>query len=775
MDLIDLLHINNDIMSYSLAFASLAYSLGGLLSGFLFNYVNRQILISAFYVVFGVVNILTPFISNYYVFSVLTVFKMMCAGGTDCGANVWMLELWPGKDAWLQTLHFSFAVGCALGPLVVEPFLSHDEHGRDGDIEAKLHQGGVQINDQNSESRIYIPYGVSGTMVLMSAVFIIWLYFLDEKYKKQAAKLRAKQQLASGEQILLRNIQHPAAIEAGTLHLPETIPEEAVPLNAAAAPLQITDGSGADLEANNQLSPASRSHLPQQLSPSSLQEPLKDKPASSSASINQTVANNLRSSQEAITQSSPMHVKPATSSSSAAPSRRASRSSLGSVHSQQQVAVVGLAQPLAAVLPVNNQSVKITSKAKEQLVGRPPYYVMFAIALAALCLSFYCGIEITSMNYLATFAVNIDLQLPKSTAALMSSALTISFAVGRAFGIWIAANVKPHKLFYLCAGIMATGNVFMLIFANTEETLLWCSICLFGIGCGPMFPAIVSFFDDKISKVTNTVSGIFILGSMFNVALNSLIIGHYIIDNALILIVCNLIGSVLLMLLFATLHGLTKVKIHQRVRKYKLQQQNSSSQVANKINEAGGGSGGGGGAGGVSSTPLLSDQAQLQAQQSPSTKITIVNEAQDISNQFNQSSSSTSSPLANNNNNNTETQERRQPPSSPVSLSSPPSSAASSPSKSNINNNSNNNNNIGGQISSDTPSKRPTSNTQQTGNDNNSGDDNNNTNDDDEDTSSSNNNTTTTANNDEPNLAGLIVKQHLPLASSIEVPSTSRY
>lgn len=32
MDLIDLLHVNNDIMSYSLAFASLAYSVGGLLS-----------------------------------------------------------------------------------------------------------------------------------------------------------------------------------------------------------------------------------------------------------------------------------------------------------------------------------------------------------------------------------------------------------------------------------------------------------------------------------------------------------------------------------------------------------------------------------------------------------------------------------------------------------------------------------------------------------------------------------------------------------------------
>lgn len=527
MDLIDLLHVNNDIMSYSLAFASLAYSLGGLLSGFLFNYVNRQILISAFYVVFGVSNILTPFVSNYYIFSVITVFKMMCAGGTDCGANVWMLELWPGKDQWLQALHFSFAVGCALGPLIVEPFLSSSEH-KDSDIEAKLHQGGALINDQNNESRIYIPYGVSGSILLLSAILIMWLYIIEERRKKAAAKLRAKQQAASGEQILLSALQHPAAIEAG-LSLPETIPEE-MPLNANSL-AQVTV-----VTANS----SSSALPPHQRHPS----------PSKSLNSSQSVPNNLLP-----------NATTTTTTSTSQNQRQQPADQAQSQHQQLQVA--------------NNSSsnIKITSKAREQLVGRPPYYVMFAIALAALCLSFYCGIEITSMNYLATFAVNIDLQLPKSTAALMSSALTISFAIGRAVGIWIASFMKPHKLFYLCASVMAAGNVFMLIFANTAETLLWYSICLFGIGCGPMFPAIVSFYDDKISKVTNTVSGIFILGSMFNVALNSLIIGHYIIDNALILIVCNLVGSVLLLLLFATLHMLTKVKKQQRVRKFKLQQQ----------------------------------------------------------------------------------------------------------------------------------------------------------------------------------------------------------
>lgn len=535
MDLIDLLHVNNDIMSYSLAFASLAYSVGGLLSGFLFNYVNRQILISAYFFIFGLSNIVTPFIGSYLIFSVITVFKMMCAGGTDCAANVWILEMWPGQDAWLQALHFSFAVGCALGPLIVEPFLSVEYKDTDLDKIANKTTGSTTISDQNNETRIHIPYGLSGLVSISASLYIIYLYWLDQRYKQRQSKLRAKQQVADGESILMSAIQPPAQLEAGSL---QPVPEEDSP------------GVSLDPAANEQPEEESPQSLPPSPPPSQ-----QDEEAVQARPAKLPEPNALLESARFLEGDNPAATPiQANLALSAAPDKPSG------------------GQEEDSALQPQPPPLKITSKARADLVGRPPYYVMFAIALAAMCLSFYCGIEITSMNYLATFAVNINLQLPKSTAALMSSALTISFAVGRGFGIWIANYMKPHKLFYLCCGVMAAGNVAMLIFANTAETLLWYSICLFGIGCGPMFPAIVSFYDDKISKVTNTVSGIFILGSMFNVALNSLIIGHHIIDNALILIVCNLIGSVLLLLLFGTLHMLTKVKKNQRVRKFKLRQ-----------------------------------------------------------------------------------------------------------------------------------------------------------------------------------------------------------
>lgn len=495
------------------------------------------------------------------IFSVITVFKMMCAGGTDCGANVWILEMWPGQDSWLQALHFSFAVGCALGPLIVEPFLSVEYKENEMDKIAGKTSGTTTINDQNNETRIHVPYGLSGLASIGAAIFILYLYTLEQRQKRQAAKLKAKQQAAAGEHILLTAVQHPAQLEAAG-H------------NSCSGVLKEEDEEDYEQEEEEHNKDDDQPEGVMVVSArGDEQQPAK-----------QVECNALSESAVFI----PKCHTPTNDSNSAPTNCNSQDDKPTANNNNEQLSVVLVANnalstqqplltPAAAAADSGQQQqhlpVKITSKAREQLVGRPPYYVMFAIALAAMCLSFYCGIEITSMNYLATFAVNIDLQLPKSTAALMSSALTISFAIGRGFGIWIAAYMKPHKLFYLCAGIMATGNVLMLIFANTAETLLWYSICLFGIGCGPMFPAIVSFYDDRISKVTNTVSGIFILGSMFNVALNSLIIGHHIIDNALILIVCNLIGSVLLLLLFGTLHMLTKVKKNQRVKKFKRKQQ----------------------------------------------------------------------------------------------------------------------------------------------------------------------------------------------------------
>lgn len=493
----------------------------------------------------------------------------MCAGGTDCGANVWILEMWPGKDAWLQSLHFTFAIGCALGPLIVEPFLSVEVKENEMDKIVGKTSGTASINDQNNESRIHVPYAVSGLASVIASISILYLYILQEREKRRLAHLKSKQLTAAGENILLTSIKHPAAMEAGC------------------------DDGTARACCHHELEPLQEVGEEQQQQHQDREEndeqelELELKQVSIVGGDRQ--GQDIKKVDENILTKSAVFLPKIKQQTQEPPPNSSSTSVVVLADSGQQPSAVSIStnhvaanekdrQQLQPLLPISttttdNQKVKITSKAKEQSVGRPPYYVMFAIALSAMCLSFYCGIEITSMNYLATFAVNIDLQLNKSTAALMSSALTISFAVGRAFGIWIAAYMKPHKLFYLCASIMATGNVFMLIFANTAETLLWYSICLFGIGCGPMFPAIVSFYDDRISKVTNTVSGIFILGSMFNVALNSLIIGHHIIDNALILIVCNLVGSVILLLLFGTLHMLTKVKKNQRVKKFRLKQQ----------------------------------------------------------------------------------------------------------------------------------------------------------------------------------------------------------
>lgn len=607
MDLIDLLHINNDTMSFTLAFASLAYSFGGLLGGFLFNYMTRPIMVSIFYIFFGLCNYVTPFVTSSIVFTVITCFKMICAGGADCGNNVWTLDIWPGKDQWLQALHFTFAVGTAIGPLIAEPFLSEDHKGSSLELDGALAalagktSGSSTINDQNNETKIHIPFAISATLSLISGFTILYLHFLSERRHKADALLEQTQNIklkTISSSISNNNLNNNTTITSSSQQLQITGNQyeqthdnndhqyEQVPGVAAA----ITSSSSEHEREHQEREPLPSSSSSPSCPPSShahapaAQEPVPEsapapEPAPEPEPEPEVTTSEERSEQAGkATETEPPErdieqPEPATKEKEE-PKEQKEEQVDPDPDPNQQFQLVPITPPSLAALPLATDpqtKIKITSKMRDDpdKGGRTPRYVKLAVMLAATSLSFYCGIEITSMNYLATFAVNIDLQLSKTTAALMSSALTISFAIGRGLGIYLACHMKPHKLFYLCCFVMITGNVVMLIVANSAEILLWASICLFGLGCAPIYPAIVSFYDYKICKVSNTVSGIFVSGSMFNVALSSLIIGHQIIDNALILLICNLLGSFLLLLLFGTLHMLTKVKTRQRVRKYK--------------------------------------------------------------------------------------------------------------------------------------------------------------------------------------------------------------
>ena len=66
------------------------------------------------------------FLWLYYAMSTLTSFV---SGALDAGGNVLCLDTWQNDDAgpWMNSIHFSFAIGVFIAPLVSMPFLGSQQ------------------------------------------------------------------------------------------------------------------------------------------------------------------------------------------------------------------------------------------------------------------------------------------------------------------------------------------------------------------------------------------------------------------------------------------------------------------------------------------------------------------------------------------------------------------------------------------------------------------------------------------------------------------------
>lgn len=101
------------------------YIFGCLIGGFLFDWYNRQFLLflSIFATSIGIV--VMPFCAQLSTLMACSAITGITMGFLDTGGNVWCLDLWGRHSApFMQGLHFCFALGALVAPLVAEPFLS---------------------------------------------------------------------------------------------------------------------------------------------------------------------------------------------------------------------------------------------------------------------------------------------------------------------------------------------------------------------------------------------------------------------------------------------------------------------------------------------------------------------------------------------------------------------------------------------------------------------------------------------------------------------------
>ncbi|RWS12423.1 sodium-dependent glucose transporter 1-like protein [Dinothrombium tinctorium] len=171
-------------MSFSISLRSASFSAGALIGGFIFNYLNRQIVYSIFLFLLG-----------------LSAFGLL-SGACDTAVNVWMLEMWGHKSGpFMQALQFCWAVGFILAPLISHPFLTEevppgiDSHGASINLTPKLSRNESELTIANStesfasQSQLYIPYGIAGSLVCFGSMIVLFLYIYEKKliYEDKAA------------------------------------------------------------------------------------------------------------------------------------------------------------------------------------------------------------------------------------------------------------------------------------------------------------------------------------------------------------------------------------------------------------------------------------------------------------------------------------------------------------------------------------------------------------------------------------------------------------
>lgn len=179
-------------------------------------------------------------------------------------------------------------------------------------------------------------------------------------------------------------------------------------------------------------------------------------------------------------------------------------------------------------------------------------YLIQILLFVSIMTSAFCANEMTFLQYAATFAVKLDLDITKRVATLIMTGIASSFAFGRFCGIFCAMKFKPIHILYADWIIIMLGHLILLV-SNNGIHFLWIGTILVGFGYASFFAAIFSYLRERCA-VNNVLSSVVILASLSGNAIGyPIFIGKYLETEPLMLIYGNI---ALLLVMFACFIGL---------------------------------------------------------------------------------------------------------------------------------------------------------------------------------------------------------------------------
>ncbi|KAI1301675.1 Major facilitator superfamily domain-containing protein 4A [Halotydeus destructor] len=192
LDMKDFLNVSMVDMGNGLTILVIFCCLGSILVSWLLDKFNRQIGIISSNVLLAAGLILTPLFANkasYFISQAMIGFAYACINNAP---NALLTEIWEDKcNPYIQAMHFCYAIGTIIGPLMAEPFLASQEGSESVTTLDPLAINMTNNTSSSAESQVLIPYAISSAIVLLSALSVLIL-FIVHPYKNANRKAEGK-------------------------------------------------------------------------------------------------------------------------------------------------------------------------------------------------------------------------------------------------------------------------------------------------------------------------------------------------------------------------------------------------------------------------------------------------------------------------------------------------------------------------------------------------------------------------------------------------------
>ncbi|TRY66961.1 hypothetical protein TCAL_09924 [Tigriopus californicus] len=187
LDMKDIYGTTVDKVSFMFMMGSTGSITGSFITGFVMDKFPRYrcLLLFAYTLNTSLVTALMPFMSHLSIFFFLSFLGGFSGGSLDMGGNVFCLHVWRGLESgpYMHSIHFSFAIGAFLGPLLAVPFL-----GTNGDQlqEALMSFNETTMNQTDmieTDTQITIFYPLVGALALLPGLG--YLYYGIQDLREQ--------------------------------------------------------------------------------------------------------------------------------------------------------------------------------------------------------------------------------------------------------------------------------------------------------------------------------------------------------------------------------------------------------------------------------------------------------------------------------------------------------------------------------------------------------------------------------------------------------------